>query len=851
MTKISELPNAGPLTGAELVPMVQNDVSVKGSIGDHITNLAAPHVDAAQDAAAAAAASAASVSETMNRGEYFASVRFPPENGENSTSENGGLYFPGTANLLRRTVAGDAPLFAGPSAVAALWRMPREIYAGIRRNPTIAGTISITNGTTNRHFRMGYVSEADNGNVVNAGKFRARLAGETAGGNVDLYSATVDPATFSYDCLLTLRFDNTNFVLDVFDCRDGTKIAGIPVAKPGAWAGIPALTFDLAIGIFSQLSFPQDHVGVAGHQNIGYARGECGGLLILDDAGDDAQWQSLALGGNPLTIWPDKVRAWAPLVDGTGSRDNGVYQNLVAPVLYNSDLVQRGTILPGGSMRRQSAPQYIVANRMPDPALIGIRHGTSTGSLPMTLTMAGQVAGDEIQVMLSDKAGNITQDWRKAGECVVAGDVKLMLALPPGVHNLHIRSKSTGTICVHNGDIVCGLAAIVNGQSQADFTFSLGMTELGNNTALNTRWDGDHAERCFVVTRGPVPTLALSKPAIFRAATKPAIFGNAIVAFFNTMAKYTDWPIILIDTSVSGTSIEDTLEDADSPDVRDMSDIYALTNLLAGRDASGRAIITAWLQFWHSSGSVTGYAAAFLPPMLYGETVGTINPDDWFYSGLAINPDFPFIHMEPNRIISTTAVTNPSKDSDTRNEHLTRKNLRDNAETFGYTIGAPVDMQRLEGNGFTHPDRFNRYGSSYVAEIVAKSVLGALGMGGWRGPVKAVSAKFTDAGNTAIDVSFTGPAGFSLAVENGGTPTGFEVANSRSSFTAAITGARTVRLTKTSGAWPADATVDFKKGGPGDYGAGFDEAAYINGAIINAQDGCLAQGMDASLLTSA
>lgn len=55
MAKISLLDPAGPLTGEEHVPMVQDGETRRGSIGEHIENLAQPFVDAAQASAAEAA----------------------------------------------------------------------------------------------------------------------------------------------------------------------------------------------------------------------------------------------------------------------------------------------------------------------------------------------------------------------------------------------------------------------------------------------------------------------------------------------------------------------------------------------------------------------------------------------------------------------------------------------------------------------------------------------------------------------------------------------------------------------------------------------------------------------------
>lgn len=788
----------------------------------------------------------------------FSSIRFPEENGELKTAPNGngGLYIPTSNDLTRRTVAGDAPLFNTAGSVGGTFRIPVREYAGLRRGPIFLGNYTLNSTQANRRISIGLISGADNGNAANRWRIRCRLIGEVGGGAVDIYSATLPVA----DCDAfgwALRYDGTNFVVDAWNSYTGAKIAGTPVAKPGAWAGIATLLGDLGIGIARFAStgtlastFPQDRTDIFGRQNIGYMRGEMGGLLFLDTDGTDTEWQNFTLGDDPTTIWTNTIRAWYPLTSG-GALSLAPVKNLASNVQAGS-LLQLGTLLPGSTIRRQTRTKYLRPKNVPSPALCGVRRATlnpanraaARGWFSCTLEMAGQTAGLPIEMMFfrrSDRA--VILDWQSVGTSVASGDVTVRVDLPPGIYRARGRIGSDQFEI--NSDIVVGPTVLFNGQSQCRFTFGLYLAELGDNTTVNTPWASGVGERTYVAARGN--TASVADNALWRGANAPGVLGDGFINAANTIAASpdypADWPIILVETAINGTTIEDTLE---AGGTRNMSDIYAILNQFAGRNASNKVDITTWNQFWHSSGSVTNYAQTFMPPMLDGTPTGSIVPVDWFRSGNTIDPAFSFLHMEPNRIINDPLLA--SSNTDSRTEHLTRANLREQEPNYDYTLGAPVDMQRLEGNVFTHPDRLQALGSPLVARIAAASVLYEWGFaGGWRGPVQVASARFTDGTRTAIDVTFTGPTGFALGVLNAGAISGFEVNNNRTGFTAAIQGSNVVRITTTGAAFSAGIPIELKPGGPGDYGTGFDEAAYINGALINTQDGMLVRGTVANV----
>lgn len=779
----------------------------------------------------------------------FQSVRMPAENGENISGVNGGFHIQNTNDLMQETSAGDAPLFFGGSAIGILWKVPQEIYQGIRRAPILFGNDRMSSGTANNQLRLSYVSGADNGNVANQRKFRF-IARDAASNAIDVYSATV-PSTFSDWMLIVPREDGTDVWVDVFDLETGTKLTGPTTALPGGWQGLTSITNDLCIGAFRPAQFPQDASNLFTN-GVGYGRGECAGLLMLDETATDAQLEDFALGADPMTVWTSTVRVWFPLTDGT-ALDLAPQTNRSTPVAFNSNLLQLGTVLPGSTARRQTEAKFLRVKDARDPALVPIYHDTSRGDFRVTLSMAGQTAGANIEAQVLDASGLLYSDWTTVGTAVASGDVDVTLNLAPRIYRARFRIQGSDQ-CELNSDIVVGPGILVNGQSQCDYSFGLSLQEVDNAVLTDgtVTFDAGVGERSFFVSKSKVSEAGghLNAPAIYRAAERSAIAGNGFVAAANKMAESipTHWPVIIIDVSVSGTTIADTLADGGSPDDRDMSDIYDLTNLLAGRDDQDRAVLTCWVQFWHSSGSIQQYAQAFMPPMLDGTTTTQVpTVDDWFKSGLSINPNFPFVHLEPNRIVATNATSATATNEDTRTEHLTRQNLRDEEANYAYTLGAPIDVHRLESDVFTHPDLIERYGAAFCAETAMQSAKPVIGLtGGYAGPVEAVSATVS---GSQMDIAFNGPSGFTLDVLNGGAPTGFEVNNDKSGFTASIVG-NVVRLTKTTGNWSVGDAVELKPGGPGNYGSGHDEAAFVNGAVINSVDGCLVRGTGAALVAA-
>lgn len=782
------------------------------------------------------------------------SVLLPVENGEDADlGENGGLYIPNTADLMKRSTAGDAPLFSGACSIAIGWAFPRAEYDVIRRMPVLLGNTHFGASFANRTIRIGYVTRADNGNSTNVGKIRVRIAGETAGGTVEVYSATL-PTDSGDAFLIVLRFDGSAFTVDLWDTRTGAKTAGTPVAKPGAWAGITQITGGLGLGLTGNNTnalpdwFPKDNSDFTGNQNIPYCRGALNGLLFLDSFGSDGEWQAMALGGDPMTIWPTSVRRWFPLVKDGALHLTG-YSNLPSPVAHADALGQVGTIHAGPAFRRQSAAAYLTADAPGWPALYPVRLSETAAEATFTLRHAGLREGAQLQARILAEDGTVmVRDWQRVAAVGTSPQaITLSLPLHTGRMRVQFRDEDGTIVATMPCPVVTGYHVVVNGQSQCDYTFGLRLKELGNATALNSQFDAGVGQRTFVLSRGRISGGFPNQRGIWHTSVKPGLVGDGIVAFANEWAAHCDYPLFLSDVSVSGTRVSDMLSDEDGgsgTDARDMADVHAILRQTTRRDAQDRTFVSMLVQFAHSSDLQTDYAGRVIKPMIDGVPTASVpDVDDWYYSGVHIDPDFELVHLPHNRNISSTALTDAPTVTDAKTigtvlADTIRQNIRDGGALYGYVVGPEVDVHKLDGDVFTHPEPDHVDGSPWVARLIARGALWRLGLGPYLGPVQVAGAAFTDGTRNVIRVTFTGPAGMALATKSGtAAVSGFEVNNDYTGFSAAIESDTTVLLTKTSGAWTAGSTIKLKPGGPGNYGSNFTgavEQAWIDGALLAA-----------------
>lgn len=773
------------------------------------------------------------------------SVRMPDENGENSAYVNGGLYLP-TASDIAQNASGDFPLMLNDGAIFVIWRRPREIYEGLQRQAVLLGNERPNGGTqptAANIFTFSYISGGNVALSANINQFRL-LMRDAAMNTVEIFSLTV-PDSFSPWMMPTAIVDGGTIRIDVTDLVTGAVLTGPASALPAGWQGIVSIPNDLGLGAFRPAQFPQDTANNFTN-GVGYARGEFAGLGFVEGAPTATQLQNVAFGGDPLTVFPAAVRAWFPLTDETNF-DFSFNQNLAQPVTYNSPLTQLGTLTLGSTARRQRENRYFLPADLIDPAVVPVFNDTKQGTWRVNFAISGYPAGEAIEArFLNASTGAEVIGWAQVGTTTAGGTVSLLCNLTPGIYHADFRI-GTDT-CEIRSPIVCGLGLLKNGQSQCRYAYGFVFEEVDSAVVTGhlVPFDAGVAERTYAVGLPAIGGGHVNKPAIYKAAARPKIIGNGFVSAANTIASSpdvpADWPIIIIDVSIGGTTIADMLANNGTPDNRDMSDIYDITRLLSGRDAQDRAIITHWAQYRHSSGAITNYSAAFFGPLLDGTTTAQVPVvDDYPYSGLAINPNFPMTMMAATRIISSTATTDTASVTDSRDEHLERADFFNNIGSYpAATLGFPVDMHRLEQDIFTHANVDELYGSAFLADQENRSVLPVLNLsGGYTGPVQMASADIVTGTEQHMDVTFTGPAGFALDVLNGGAPTGFEVDNDRTGFTASIIAADTIRLTKDTGVWAGGEAVELKPGGHGNYGAGFDEVAFMNGAIINATDSCL------------
>jgi hypothetical protein len=433
------------------------------------------------------------------------------------------------------------------------------------------------------------------------------------------------------------------------------------------------------------------------------------------------------------------------------------------------------------------------------------------------------------------RSGAVLRDWRKVGKA--ASVVPVSLSLPMSIEPLRLEflEPIAGVrYCLYD-DIYTCWHAHADGQSQTEYALSLRLSILaGAASPYVCAWEGDAGSRCFLLAMAPSGT-TLARPAIYHAEATPQILGPGIVGFLNRAARYTPYPVLLSETAVSGTTIQDQVSDDTGTDVRDMEDVYKVLRLLANRDANGKIIVSGHVECVHSSDNQTDYAGLVLKPYLWGQKNSYISDlDDWPFSGKELVTNAPFVQMPRNRHISSSATTDPATTTDNNGYQSSRYNVLNAAETIGYLVGPAIDVHTLDSNVFTHPAPDSADGAVFVAEMLAEGFAMSQGLGRYKGPVKPGAPYFRDATRMSFLVPWEGPLGLSLKTKGGVLDVkGAEVNNSVNGFYERIIDARTTEVFSTGAAFPVGTVYEYKPGGPGDYGAGFDEATWMAGTLMH------------------
>lgn len=770
---------------------------------------------------------------------HWASVRFPPENGEDPVSYidsangiNGMLRLPGSNALF------DTPWLNGPGAFVVCTTIEHLIWNGISVMPYVAGTTVQAAGTP-RAFSLRYIVAAQGGADMDRFIFAAR--GETAASSWtgEVRSAPL-PATVGR-VLVAARFDGADFRIDLWDCDTGTKIAGESLAKPAGWAGIAQTTNDLAIGGVNPQQFPRMSQGAA--TSITAWRGEIDFLAMLDSDPADGVFQAVALGMDPATAFGlANCRLLTRLTVG-GALDLGVQSNRAA--VDGTSLAALGTLHPGSSLRRQSDAAWFTLDRLPDPVIVAAKPGASFHPLRVSFRLGGTAAGP-VQVRLQDEDGAVLMpEWRTltTASGPTASGTMLLPWHPEGKFwrlTFRVPDGAGGWLFAHhNADVVVAHAGLHLGQSEMGLALGGDVNRFGlSGNALELDYAAGVGRRVFRTDFNSI----ISRPMMTRSQFNLRRAGTGQIVMANMIGAASAQPICFVRGTVAGTSPVSLVRDADT--ARKWSDLELSLDAMGWRDEAGRARVSALVSMWEEFTSISDIPGLAWRP-LYAGLASTIawgptaeEIDHFIYDGVTLEPDFLSILLPANRranaALDSAITDNNPIEADQR--HAMRESARLREVHPRIRLGPECAAHDLADG--THPSLLPG-GIGPWARALGRAWLQAFDLAPYDGPFEFTTYQWENgtgpgaaviATISASDGALDTEGNFNAAWYGDAPawPIGLAVEGwewrdpasglwSRAGFSATIAGARRVRIVRDGGIFPPGTQFRFHPGGPGAY----------------------------------
>ena len=780
----------------------------------------------------------------------WASLRAPPENGDNPGGYAAGVAVTGENAMLRTAwiaslVDSGSPFMAGPGAMLFACTLDQAIYNGLVRSPYICGNAVQAATVGARTVGIRYTPRPNPSTISTPGTFTAWLRGESAT-SAGVKVETPDVPFAVQRILGAVRFDGTSFSFDLWDCDTGIKYAGTPVTKPAGWGGITVLSGQMAMFGARPTDWPNGWSATNGN-SVNLFRGEIEFLSWADFNPTDAQLQAMAAGADPVgELGAAALRLHCPLV--AGGAENLVVQSN-RPAVNGQALVKLGTFHPGSSIRRQAPARHFLVDRLIDPALVVVPHGEAAAPLALSYRFAG-VSGP-ISLRLQDEDGAVVgPDWRVVGSLPASGaSGTLSLQLPWHPQHRFYRltqrvADGQGGYLYHriNSDVVVSYGLGVLDQSGWSRAVAHGNT-------LGLGWSGEDGRRSFVVDYAA----AYNTPVIRRtrfASTDARHDGHILLT--QRLREKTQRPLAIVNATQTGTDGLDLLNDdyqgdgsADT-DVRKWSHLRRRLDALAPADANGRRALTAlatqWAVWFYPRADWT---AQVLKPLVTGQASTTqglarihaIAQGDihhYLYDGVDIDPRFKTVVAPLYRACFGFGA---SSDGAMASAGL-RADMRDNAVAVApdrVLVGYESANHAVVSQADVHPSHYRITGMWPLCRQLADSLALGAGLEPRKGPFffdrytwGASQAEIVArvSGGSQLDTEgnlwaarYGGVAGDPL----GQPAEGFEVQDGGSGewtnagFSAVISGAGTVTLTKTAGTWLPGTRVMWRPGAPGGY----------------------------------
>ncbi len=702
--------------------------------------------EAAADAAEAQAVlaqTAAVAAQSAISPVHYGSVMMPVENGESTLkSQRGMLYLSNSSQL---TQSGATALWNGPSSFFIFWDAPIEALSELNRTPILVGNFNagaFANNTIRlAYFPHGYFSAAERG------KFRASMHTWQA-------ESPSLPATAKgpFVPLLVTSADASTMALNVLDVATGTWHMGAPVARPASYPGIVLISHDFCVGDVRPTLWPIDYAGAAATYA---ARGAFSDLTIADKVMTTADIEAIVAGADPVAQAGGiaNVRLYAPLAKN-GAFSSEIQSNRT----LTGHIIALGKILPGGTLRAQTAAKSLRFDDLPSPAHFGRGRYANVAIAQFTGPVVG-LTGQAQMRFVHD--GRVHKDWHDVAATIAAGKFNVPAAkIPcpcPERFQAQIRFSSDTTVVASTSmDCQAGPVVAIWGQSGTGYAVVQFGNGGGNGGTVPTTVapEGDADLIVFAHKRVASNTF----PSLTRTATRPGFLSSAGMTIANYIRAHSSEPHLIVVEAYVGTSKAATMNDLNT--TRQWADTVARFSLTANRNPNGSFVVTGHYDGgWIRSDFSTDYANQITKAWLLGSATATIpqaDIDHFVYDG-TFSPDAPYVAAPAKRY----GASNPTATDTGTSEMAARNAQRNGSHVYGYINGPEMTNFKSEGEPAEgtpstvyvpvgHPRLADSEGDIRLATAIAEGAGMAVGWGSYGGPRSFVSARLGSAANKVI-----------------------------------------------------------------------------------------------------
>lgn len=686
---------------------------------------------------------------------------------------------------------GNYPASATAQALFAIVRLPNDK----KYTDATPGIFGPTGSGGNR-TRLWY-----SGKIAGVSGDRNRFTGYQFGNGGS--AITIKSAEWTENSALVVFQCNgaSSWTVDWYSLETGTKFPGTPLtASVAASVGSVGASFGIG-GNFS------DFTAFTSNNGTRMWPGELEAIGIVRKTGgvSDADWQSIALGADIVTVLGaanipylkqyDKTTA-ALVKPATATSD--LTENPV-PVAAGVDpvLIPASRLLPGSTIRRQSASAYLTIDLLSEGWVYGLVAGQTTRMVPFSGKAVGYTGNVEVRVYDASN-GDVVRDWTVAG-AISAGVWSGTIELPKasGWWFCEARIASAPTVKAYRRtEFSVGYKILLVGQSQLLIgLLGAATTALTHPQSFSYSFSGADATQYPRMARVGTSSTRLSSDGQ----------DNGLHWFGNQFRKFDpSTPFMVIGEAVTGTAMADLYNDA-RPSVR----------------------LWAWLQSkldtWGSDVTVVGHQWATNDG---GDTsvTGTTNTtafkerlDALFLGTGARAGAHNLSTATPDAVFAISPATRYALSGAGSYGHhnLARFQATQWAYENGAAVGPPTSDYRIEDVGGPHPNSGHPMGSSVLMSRMATAVARALGLDVSKNPYFTTAA--FNPGKTTITVSVGLPNGGTLYSPAPTALRSFEVQDggaggwTSAGFSAVVSG-NTVVLTKTTGAWLTGTKIKYLSG---------------------------------------